>query len=428
MAIVAVPVLQFAALGLAALVIVGLAVSVASKRVGEREAIVNARSEALVKAQAVVEPILVDSVVKVDPSEVERIDKAVRRDVLDDSLVRVKIWRADGTILYSDEERLVGSRYVLGDEETQALHTGNAVAEVSDLSRPENRFERPAGKLLEVYLPVRTPDGTRVLFEAYFRYGSVAKEGRDVWRSFAPVSLGALVVLELLQIPLAFGLAQRLRRRQLERERLLARAVGASSAERRRIAADLHDGVVQDLAGVSYTLSAASRSGEPPSGEALEAAATSVRAAIESLRSLVVEIYPPNLAEEGLGPALADLTARASAAGVAIDLDTSALPASLPQPVAELLYRTVQEAVRNVLTHASASSVRIRAWTSSGRAAVEVIDDGVGFDVAAAAARPDEGHVGIRGLRDLADDLDGTLTIESTPGSGTMVRTEVPIP
>lgn len=418
---------QFALAGVAALVIVGLAVSVASRRVGEREAIVDARSEALAKAQAVVEPALTDAVLRVDPETDEAIDKVVRRQVLSPSLVRVKIWRADGTILYSDEERLIGSRYDLGDDERAALKEGHVEAEVSDLQRPENRFERQAKKLLEVYLPVETPNGTSVLFEAYFRYGSVKSSGNEVWRAFAPVSLGALVVLELVQIPLAWGLARRLRRRQLEREALLDRAIGASARERRRIAADLHDGVVQDLAGVSYALAAASRQEGPVSPGALDAAAASVRSSIEALRTLLVEIYPPDLAAEGLAPAIDDLIGRATAAGLRAHVDTGSLPTDLRGPVVELLYRTVQEALRNVVAHASASAVTVEAGVAGGRAFAQVTDDGRGFDVGrestASAAR---GHVGLRGLRDLAADLGGELTVRSSPGSGTTVRMEVP--
>ena len=71
--------------------------------------------------------------------------------------------------------------------------------------------------------------------------------------------LGALILLALIQLPLAWQLARRVRRTQDEREKLLRHAIEASDVERRRIARDLHDGVVQDLAAVSYSLSAAAR-------------------------------------------------------------------------------------------------------------------------------------------------------------------------
>ena len=187
----------------------------------KREAIVDARTQTVAKAQGFIEPAVTNGLKTANPAAVARIDKVVKRDLLDAELVRVKIWTANGTIVYSDEPRLIGTRYTLGPDERAALNDGLIEAEVSDLTKPENRFERAQRKLLEVYLPIRTPDGERLLFEAYFRYDAVVESGSNVWRSFAPITIGALIALELVQIPLAYSLARRLRQRQLEREGLL---------------------------------------------------------------------------------------------------------------------------------------------------------------------------------------------------------------
>jgi signal transduction histidine kinase len=423
--VVAAPVLQFVLLGVVSLVIVGLALSVASRRIGEREAITDARSQTLAKAQNLVEPALTADLLDGDPAAVRALDRVVRDGVLDDELVRVKIWRPDGTILYSDEPRLIGAHYELGPDEQSAIRDGQVEAEVSELDGPENRFERSQGKLLEVYLPLQTPDGEPVLFESYSRYETVEISGRRIWRSFAPFTLGSLVALQVVQIPLAWSLARKLRSRLLEREDLLERAVSASDHERRRIAQDLHDGVVQDLAGVSYSLAASARQDRAPTGDELRAAAATVRSSIEALRTLVVEIYPPNLADEGLGPALADLLGRSRASGLAVDLDTSALASEIPDPAARLVYRTVQEAVRNVVTHAEASVVAVTAASDDHRIWADVTDDGRGFDVDAARTAARGGHVGLLGLGDLARDLGGELSITSSPGRGTTVHVEV---
>src|SRR4051794_6853008 len=198
---------QFALIGVIALAIVGLATAIASRRVGEREAIAEARTSTLTKVQGSIEPLITDEFVNGDRTTVPRLDDIVRADVLDGDLVRVKIWRDDGTILYSDESRLIGSQYDLAADEQSSLRTGAIEADVSDLTEPENRFEQPFGKLLEVYLPVQTQSGRPVLFEAYYRYSLVEDNGTRLWRSFAPISLGALVLLELVQIPIAWSLA-----------------------------------------------------------------------------------------------------------------------------------------------------------------------------------------------------------------------------
>jgi DNA-binding NarL/FixJ family response regulator/signal transduction histidine kinase len=306
----------FALAGLAAVALVAWATWTASRRVGEREGIVDARTRTLVIAQGLVEPAVTAGLERGNAAAVETIERVVEDEVLrsedNASLVRVKIWARDGRIVYSDEPRLQGERYRLDAEAITALDEGLIEAEVGDLSKPENRYEREHGKLLEVYLPIRTPnDESRLLFEAYYDYGIVEAASSRIWRSFAPISFGALIALELVQIPIALSLAHRLRQRQREREGLLQRAIDASEVERRRIASDLHDGVVQDLAGVAYSLAGAARRDgvETPTAELLDQAAGDVRSSIRALRSLLVEIYPPNLHEAGLAAALTDLTA-----------------------------------------------------------------------------------------------------------------------
>jgi signal transduction histidine kinase len=420
---------QFTFVGLAALVVVGLATEVASRRVGEREAISDARTTTLVKAQGLVEPVITEGLLTADPAAVARVATVVEKGVLDRSLVRVKIWTREGRIVYSDEPRLAGTTYQLGADEITAIDHGVIEAEVSDLSRPENRFERAQGKLLEVYLPVRTPSGQRLLFEAYFRYDAVTAAGRHIWRSFAPISLGALVALELVQIPLAWALARRLRERQREREMLLQHAIEISDVERRRIAGDLHDGVVQDLAGVAYSLVASSRREELSSGTAtlLGDSAAQVRDSIKSLRTLLLDIYPPKLADAGLESALMDLLVGVNNRGTAATLETDGPVESLPESVAALLYRATQEAVRNVLTHAHAGSVTVRVAVDADTATLDVTDDGTGFDPAVAEARARAGHFGLRALTDRVTAAGGSVQVRSTQGEGTHLEVRVPL-
>jgi signal transduction histidine kinase len=415
--------------GLVAVLIVGFATAIASRRIGEREAIVDARTTALVRAQGLVEPVVTDGLVTYRPEAVAKVARVVESAVIDKQLVRVKIWTRGGLIVYSDKKGLVGTEYQLGADEIAAIDKGRIEADVSDLSRPENRFERSAGKLLEVYLPIRTPNGTRLLFEAYFRYDAVSAAGARIWRSFAPISLGALIVLELVQIPIAWSLARRLRQRQREQEGLLRQALDASDLERRRIAADLHDGVVQDLTGVAYSLTGAARQpGVPPeTADELERSAAGVRSGVKALRSLLIEIYPPNLTEIGLASALTDLVARAELRGLDAKLDAAGLHEPLPGPIAGLLYRCAQEGLRNVFSHARARSVVVRVESDHDRVVLEVRDDGVGFDRDATGSAVVGGHFGLQGLEDLVAAAGGSARVRSSPGRGTDLRVEVPI-
>ena len=119
-----------------------------SRRAAETEAVNDARLTRQVIARSLVAPNLEDGVLAGDPGALERLDRAVARVTDSGVLLRVKLWLADGRIVYSDEPRLIGARYPLGEDEQDALVSGAVEAEISDLSRPENRFEKKQGKLL----------------------------------------------------------------------------------------------------------------------------------------------------------------------------------------------------------------------------------------------------------------------------------------
>ena len=416
--------LRFALSGLAALLAVVLVSLTFVRRAGDEESIREARDITRLLARGVVEPKLTDAVLRQRRSALADLDRVVRARVLEPPVVRVKLWSADGRIVYSDEPRLIGSRYRLGAEERDILARGGVEAEISDLTRPENRFERRSGELLEVYLPVHTRDGTPLLFEAYQRYSSVTASGRRLWLAFIPALVGALILLWLVQIPLAWALTRRLERGRRERERLLEHAVEASDLERRRIASDLHDGVVQDLAGMAFTLAgAAERARGNGVSEVLQGAAEGIRQSLRRLRSLLVEIYPPNLESAGLESALADLLAPLAGRGITSELDVPS-GVRLDPSVEQLVFRTAQEALRNVAEHAQADHVTVRLREAGGRATLVVEDDGRGFDSATAARRREEGHLGLALLSDRAADLGGSLQIDSKPGEGTRVLLE----
>jgi signal transduction histidine kinase len=347
----------------------------------------------------------------------------------------VKIWAEDGTILYSDEPRLIGERFEIGEDERAIFTSDEQGAEVSDLSKPENRFETDS-KLLEVYLRTETPSGTPLLFEAYFRYSGVTDVGRNLWAQFAPISIGALVVLQLVQIPLAWSMARRLQTSQRERERLLRHALDASDAERRRIASDLHDGVVQELTGVSLALAAQGRSESIGRQQVLDAS-SAIRTSIKSLRSLLVEIYPPNLQEEGLQSSIGDLLSGLTARGFETHLDADLDETSIDAEAAGLIYRAAQESLRNVVSHSAATQVRVELrivansnqQSSSQRRSIHLVvdDNGRGFSADTLDERAAGGHVGLRALAGLVADLGGTLTVRSAPGEGTRVEVSIPI-
>jgi len=146
---------------------------------------------------------------------------------------------------------------------------------------------------------------------------------------------------------------------------------------------------------------------------------------MRQLRSLLVEIYPPNLRDTGLEPALNDLAAKAVTRGVAVDVDVA--EGLRPSDAVErLVFRTAQEALRNVVEHAGAETCSID-MDANGRGLVLVVaDDGRGFERTVLEERRAQGHLGLALLADQAEDLGGSLDIDSTPGAGTRVTLTVP--
>jgi signal transduction histidine kinase len=222
---------------------------------------------------------------------------------------------------------------------------------------------------------------------------------------------------------------------EAERARLNQKALEASDAERTKIAGDLHDGVVQNLAGLAFALSAeASQLKAQPGAlnghevliELLETSATETRGAMKDLRTLIIELAPPTLRREGLEAALLEVLREIQRKGTDTTLD---LPPNLRlrKDRSAIIFRVANEVLRNVAAHAQAKNVSVELTTEDGSAILCIQDDGKGFSDADVRRRRAEGHLGSSAIVDLAEDAGGTLTIDSEPGRGTLVVLTLPI-
>jgi two-component system, NarL family, sensor kinase len=424
-----VAVAQFAAAGVVALVLLAAIGVLALRQLAVAEAVRQATTLTTTEVNAVVRPAITGALVAGDRAALGQFDQIVRERVISPQIVRVKLWASDGRVVYSDEPRLIGQVFPLSSDDEATLRTGKPAADLAELGAAENQFERGYGQLLQVYERVQTSDGTPLLFELYVRFDPIVAGGRELGAAVAPAFLLALVALEALQLPLAWRLAHRLRQGQREREVLNRRALDASDHERRRIARDLHDGVVQSLASVSYSLAAVEEELGSVDQSALAAsvrgAARTTRRNISELRSLIFQINPPNLEQVGLPRALEELATGLADHGVAAEVD---LPAQvqLPPEHATAVYRAAQEALRNVITHAGAETVRIALSRSPSRTVLTVVDDGNGFDVEGLRADVGREHFGLRLLGELARECGGRLDLVSASGRGTTFRFELP--
>ncbi|HJU47563.1 MAG TPA: ATP-binding protein [Gaiellaceae bacterium] len=394
-------------------------------------AIDKARGETAVKVEQsgqLVESQLDDGILTGAPAAVQGVDGIVIARVLSPSVVRVKIWSAAGRILYADEPQLIGRRYPLDEDERRLLRDGGSEVELSDLSRPENEFDRLEGDLLEAYTRIRSPSGEPLLFEIYERVGSVRARAQDLLSDLAPTLIVCLAVLLLAQAPLVLSLTRRLQRQHAEREELLLAAIDSSNRERRRIASYLHDGSVQDVAGVAFGLAPladrARAEGDQEEAAALDGAVTRLRQIVRDLRMLLVDLHPPRLADAGLEAALADLVSPLASRGTEVHVDVTG--AGLLAPAEEALaYRVAQEALRNVLAHAQARTVDVELTVTGDGLRLVVHDDGRGFDRAVADTNAAGGHLGLSLLDELVAQAGGTLRIRSVVGEGTRIELEL---
>jgi two-component system, NarL family, sensor histidine kinase DevS len=204
----------------------------------------------------------------------------------------------------------------------------------------------------------------------------------------------------------------------------LRRVVSAQELERRRLARELHDETGQALTSILLGL----KSLEDARDEGDLAESTSrvrelVVATLQDVRRLAVELRPKALDDFGLVPALERLVETfREQTGIEVDLEPRLGDKRLQSDVETTLYRITQEALTNVVKHAEARHVSIVLTRRNGSVSAVIEDDGRGFS----EERGSENGLGLLGMRERIALVDGRLTVESSPGSGTTLSIEVP--
>jgi signal transduction histidine kinase len=414
---------------LVAFVGVVIAVVVLSWAVARKEAVRDAEVTARAVAKTIVSPLADADFRAKDPAAVARMAQVLDNRARDGSIAHLKLW-ADagdgrGTVLWSDEQPLIGRTFVLEEEEYAVFGTNDTVSEISDLVKAENRLERSAGQLIEVYTGTQDAAGASILFEVYVPTKDLTAKMLSLIRVILPLPIAALIALSLATLPLAVSLARRVDRGQQQMQLLLANAVESSDLERSRIAQDLHDGVVQDLAGIGYSLDSEAR--RLPEGgvlrQRLEQTGDILRRDLATLRTLMTDIYPPDLATKGLAEVVRELGEQESVRAGLVRFEIS--EPLKPHPMIDrLTYRAIREALGNAQKHAAASSILIRIEQVHDVMTFEVIDDGVGFDP---SRKSPEGHLGMRLISEMVVNAGGSLVVDSSAGEGTRVHGELPL-
>jgi two-component system NarL family sensor kinase len=409
------------------LVVVGTVGTYMLRRTAADQAIRDARALTEVTAEGILKPELTPAVIANDPTAIAGFDKMVKERARLSPIVHIKVWSETGKVIYSDEPGLTGQNFQLSSDQIEAFEDNAIKGEVSNLQLPENKFEREQGSLVEVYKPLTLDDGSRVLVETYQAASRIDASSNRIWRAFIPVFLVTLAALAIAQLPLGYWLARRIRSEQQRREILQRRADQASAEERRRIAHELHDGPLQDLAGIAFELGAtADRIDEDTEvRRSLRRGANVARESMRALRTLLVDLYPQDRREEGIDAALDALAQPLRSRGLAVSLDTR-VEHPLDQDTEEIVYRATQEALRNVIRHAAATAVDITLSANGDGTRLMIADDGRGMSAADLAEQRAAGHMGLALLADRVQALGGQVAIASEPGRGTRVTIEIP--
>ena len=211
------------------------------------------------------------------------------------------------------------------------------------------------------------------------------------------------------------GLTAELRARLEDLQRSRERLVAAQDEERRRIERNLHDGAQQQLIALAVKSRLAQQLAErdpAKSADLLGDIQRDAEAALEDLRDLARGIYPPLLADQGLGAAL---QAQARKAPLPVTVEV-AVDTRYPQAIESAVYFCCLEALNNIAKYANAGRATVRIARDNGQLRFEVADDGRGFDVGSTTH-----GTGLQGMADRLDALGGRFEVTSAPGAGTTV-------
>jgi signal transduction histidine kinase len=436
---------RFILAGTVALLFLTVGTVLLASQISKDLALRHAQSRGTTFARAVGGPLVDDDLRRGDPDALRSFTELMGSRFKDRSIEHIKVWDRSGRVLWSDEPTLSGRVFALDRSVQRLFDTGGTVASASDLHDEENVLDRTEAPLLEVYAGTRDADGVPVVVESYWATDEIDQDAHMIMLRLGVLPLGALLLFAAVLLPLVYSFARHVARAQAESRRSLLHALAAADLERRRIVRDLHDGVMQDVGGAGYALDAAARS-LPEAAvvprRLIAGVASSIQHVGESLRFLVADIYPPNLARDGLLAAVTDLADRSARQGLVVDVDADGPDlADLPLEVVQLCYRVTREALRNVQRHAEASEACVHLSWGADAVTVAVTDDGRGLPHHAAGepgedrssrrdGPPAEGeHLGLRLLDDTLRDVGGSLHVESPrPGatSGTVLTAIVP--
>jgi signal transduction histidine kinase len=442
------------------LLVAGLAVGIWIGDQLERSIIERTASVTALYVESIIEPSVASMADggELTAEEVGTLDQHLASSTLSDRVRSLRLWSADGRVVYSPNADLIGQRFPVEGHLAEAW-AGEVTAGMDDLGGAENAWERARWeRLLEVYIPVRERGSDRIIAVAEFY---LPPREIDEQVAAARTTTWALVSLAIvLAGVLLYGVVKRgsdtIARQEValsrqveeltdlldqnselsERVHLAAeRSTTLNERSMRRVSADLHDGPGQMLSLALLRLDGLqtrARRGRSPNADEIADIEQVLQDAMADMRSVAAGLRLPELA-----PMTAEAVALRAAqdhqrrSGTRVDLEARDLPAGVPLPVKIALFRALQESLSNATRHGRCEHVEVEVAGAPDLdrdhlpgLSLVVHDDGVGFDLATLASA--EG-LGLAGIREQAEILGGTFALRSAVGEGTELRVWWPL-
>ncbi len=406
----------------------------------------NSAAATALYVDSVIAPLLPDMQQSemLDDTVTRALDETLGQGTLGRRLMSFRLWRRDGTILYSNEKSLSGLRFKLNPD-LRAAFEGKMVAKFNQVDDVESWREKASGEpLLEIYNPIRQPWSGEVVavsefYEIATEFERTLKQAQiRSWAAVAGATFAFFLVLSAIVFRGSRTIDRQsvaLKQRVAELSDLLAqnsalharlqrasqRVASLNESYLRRLGADLHDGPAQLVALAALRLDSAVFLDRNADGQRCERELSAIRSilddALSEIRSICQGLVLPHIETAELGEMLSlAIRAHEQRTNCKVELSVSGSPRPLSLSEKICIYRFVQEALHNGYRHGGGVAQRVTLSCARNRLAIEISDEGPGFD----PARIPPGSLGLAGLRERVESLGGSFAVRSS-NEGTKV-------
>jgi signal transduction histidine kinase len=408
----------------------------------------NAAAATALYVDSVVAPLLPDMRTRSHLAGAVRraLDETLGQGALGTRLFAMRLWARDGTLLYAENDKLIGRRFQMKPDLQQAF-AGRMVANYDHFNVLDEGSEAPAVPLLEIYNPILQPWSGDVvavieLYEFAHEFEETLQNARlRSWLAVAVViaifflTLGIVVfrgsrtidrqALDLkARVSELTELLEQNRALHLRVQRATQRATFLNESYLRRLGADLHDGPAQFIALASLRLDSKTVLADGIAPEAREREVRSIRSCLEEalleIRTICQGLVLPQIETASLaGVVTYAIDAYERRTGAAVERQLQDVAATIPLPQRICIFRFLQEALNNGYRHCRGARQTVTMDVENGKLSVAVSDDGPGFDPV--NIQPES--IGIAGIRERIESLGGRFRLDTSERGTTLVMT-----